>query len=186
MSEQEQDELKRKWAETAKLLGLDVDDVDVEEEQPPAPASEAEAVVEAPSTPPVEVAEPRTGVDEKIEPAAEGEGQQTTEAPAADGTSEEPESPAEPTKRGRKRSRSRSRSRRKGKAAKVEADLQSDVADSSGSTNERGKDAEALPKYEPGQQASDDDDSDDDDPPSRNWDVPSWEELIASLYRPNR
>jgi hypothetical protein len=194
MTDQDQDKQRQHWQAVAEQLGL--------ADQPPSSpeqrrtAQESQASVHQQTAVGKQESEIRPAVAEETDPTPEET--PLMEEPQSDAFAEdlgklpeeETEARGQRERRGRRGGRRSARSR----AEDMEAtEGSSETSDEGGkrrkSTRVRKKDAsDESPDAGPGKAAepSDADEDEGDFEDFSNWSVPSWNELIASLYRPSR
>ena len=151
------------WRKLASELGLEMGP-----DPPPEPEPEPPAVFKVPPPAPVEIPDEFRAVEpatvEEFEPPAWPEAEPSADYPEVEAEPEEPLSDVEVVAEGaesEKPRRRRRRSRRK-KGEPV-------TAEAAPATEEPSDDAGDTPLEV-----------------MKDWDIPSWNELIASLYRPDR
>ncbi len=175
------------WADLARELGLE------QTARPHAPAAEAEAEPDAEGDPLFPPADGQSDLFQEYEPDADG-----GDADSDDGPDEgaEGEPTGEPGEEGPKKKRRRRRRRKKkggeaGEAGEVAAPTaageQDEDDESEGEADESAED-ETEEDAEPARRAPVDDGGPTVEASREliaNWDVPSWEQIVAGLYRPS-
>jgi hypothetical protein len=199
-----EDERRSHWQELAEQLGLEPEKPAAETLQQHTPSAPPTAYPIA-EEPPIETAEETLDDEgtnppdqETASPETATEHTQDTDADSEAAPDDELEAPRGPTERGQRRRRRRSKSESAtAPAESSDAEADADEGPTSeesetprGRSRRRGrgrrqadtpeKDDNAAPTAAP---ADVDEDSLDD---LSNWQAPSWQELIASLYRPER
>jgi ribonuclease E len=136
--------------------------------------------------PSAEASDPELDIAGDEGPDAEGEPDDTVVIPALSGEPMAEATAGESAEPGKKRRRRRRR-RKKGGAAGQPADANGPVEGGPVAEDDADDLAEAAPDEEPNEPA------DADEPTAEaardviaNWNVPSWEQIVAGLYRPER